>query len=95
MVLELCRSPADVRSIQNHLERMQIPALTVSEVLRLLLTRDVVYFSVMCLVFSQGIDDDVRPSVANFKALVLALLKDPVERAYFFQVTDDVSRVFW
>ncbi|KAI7792208.1 zinc finger protein 135 [Triplophysa rosa] len=63
MVLELCRSPADVRTIQTHLDRMQIPAAAVSE----------------------GVDADVRPLVANFKALVLALLKDPVERAYFFQ----------
>lgn len=40
--------------------------------------------------FSQDGDADVRPLVANFKALVLALLKDPVERAYFFQVNDRV-----
>ncbi|ROL43119.1 hypothetical protein DPX16_1757 [Anabarilius grahami] len=30
-------------------------------------------------------DADLRTCVVNFKALVLALLKDPVEKAYFFQ----------
>ncbi|XP_056095906.1 TERF1-interacting nuclear factor 2-like [Rhinichthys klamathensis goyatoka] len=30
-------------------------------------------------------DADLRTCVTNFKALVLALLKDPVEKAYFFQ----------
>uniref|UniRef100_A0A8C2BDH2 C2H2-type domain-containing protein n=1 Tax=Cyprinus carpio TaxID=7962 RepID=A0A8C2BDH2_CYPCA len=32
-----------------------------------------------------GPDADLRTSLTNFKALVLALLKDPVEKAYFFQ----------
>ncbi|XP_051546600.1 zinc finger protein 676-like [Myxocyprinus asiaticus] len=32
-----------------------------------------------------GLDADLGPSVFNFKALVLALIKDPVEKAYFFQ----------
>ncbi|XP_065109466.1 uncharacterized protein [Paramisgurnus dabryanus] len=63
MVLELCRSTADFRNIQAHLDRIQIPAATPLE----------------------SIDADVRPAVANFKALVLALLKNPVEKAYFFQ----------
>ncbi|XP_043086622.1 zinc finger protein 502 [Puntigrus tetrazona] len=30
-------------------------------------------------------DADLRTSVTNFRALVVALLKDPVEKAYFFQ----------
>ncbi len=34
----------------------------------------------------QAADADLRTSVSNFRALVLALLKDPVEKAYFFQV---------
>lgn len=38
MVLELCRSPADVRTIQTHLDRMQIPAAAMPEVRRLLMT---------------------------------------------------------
>ncbi|XP_072529545.1 uncharacterized protein [Salminus brasiliensis] len=33
----------------------------------------------------QSIDSDLELSVSNFKALVLALLKDPAEKAYFFQ----------
>ncbi|XP_051544374.1 zinc finger protein 420-like [Myxocyprinus asiaticus] len=32
-----------------------------------------------------GLDADLGHSVFNFKALVLALIKDPVEKAYFFQ----------
>ncbi|TRY82704.1 hypothetical protein DNTS_018766 [Danionella cerebrum] len=32
-----------------------------------------------------GSEDDLGTALSNFKALVLALLKDPVEKAYFFQ----------
>ncbi|XP_073694290.1 uncharacterized protein [Garra rufa] len=64
MVLELCRGPASVRSVQLHLDKMQIPAAPPGHT---------------------GPDVDLRTSVTNFKALVLALLKDPVEKAYFFQ----------
>ncbi|KAI2665676.1 Zinc finger protein 271 [Labeo rohita] len=64
MVLELCRAPASVRSMQPHLDKIQIPAAPAGH---------------------PGPDADLRTSVTNFKALVLALLKDPVEKAYFFQ----------
>uniref|UniRef100_A0A8B9GM60 C2H2-type domain-containing protein n=1 Tax=Astyanax mexicanus TaxID=7994 RepID=A0A8B9GM60_ASTMX len=40
---------------------------------------------------SQNIDSDLTLSVFNFKALVLALLKDPAEKAYFFQVVFPVE----
>ncbi|KAL1275590.1 hypothetical protein QQF64_035213 [Cirrhinus molitorella] len=64
MVLELCRGPASVRSVQLHLDKIHIPAAPPGHT---------------------GPDADLRTSVTNFKALVLALLKDPVEKAYFFQ----------
>lgn len=43
----------------------------------------------------QGADADLRTSVTNFRALVLALLKDPVEKAYFFQVRHASVMVRW
>ncbi|XP_051976678.1 zinc finger protein 676-like isoform X2 [Xyrauchen texanus] len=65
MVLELCRDSADVRSVQAHLDQIQIPAPPAGP--------------------PAGLDADLGSSVFNFKALVLALIKDPVEKAYFFQ----------
>lgn len=35
----------------------------------------------------QRVDSDLELSVSNFKALILALLRDPAEKAYFFQVS--------
>lgn len=32
-------------------------------------------------------DSDIEASMANFENLIYALLKDPVEKAYFFQVS--------
>uniref|UniRef100_A0A4W4DTX3 Zinc finger protein 865 n=1 Tax=Electrophorus electricus TaxID=8005 RepID=A0A4W4DTX3_ELEEL len=40
---------------------------------------------------SVDIDSDLELSVANFKALVLELLKDPAEKAYFFQAVFPVQ----
>ncbi|XP_016111848.1 zinc finger protein 135 [Sinocyclocheilus grahami] len=64
MVLELCRGAVSVRSVQLHLDKIQIPA---------------------ALPGHPAPDADLRTSLTNFRALVLALLKDPVEKAYFFQ----------
>lgn len=64
MVLELCRSTVSLRSVQLHLDKIQIPAAPPGH---------------------KAADADLRTSVSNFRALVLALLKDPVEKAYFFQ----------
>lgn len=36
----------------------------------------------------QDVDSDLEISVSNFKALILALLRDPAEKAYFFQVNE-------
>ncbi|XP_077101562.1 uncharacterized protein LOC143752311 isoform X2 [Siphateles boraxobius] len=64
MVLELCRGPVDLRNIQAHLDKLNLPDAAPGQPVP---------------------DADLRTCVTNFKALVLALLKDPVEKAYFFQ----------
>ncbi|XP_062863097.1 zinc finger protein 271 [Trichomycterus rosablanca] len=40
---------------------------------------------------ARDIDSDLEVAVSNFKALVLALLKDPAEKAYFFQAVFPVQ----
>lgn len=47
----------------------------------------------MCNLF-QDVESDLELAVSNFKALILALLRDPAEKAYFFQVNEMEYKFF-